>query len=85
VRFVPAVRSAAEPVLISRRSRTMQYSADAAHGKLWIVTNDDHVNFRLAEADPATAGRMADGDRGFGPVYLRGVTAFATISRSPSG
>jgi oligopeptidase B len=34
---------------------------------LWILTNDDHVNFRLAEADPANPGGVADGDRRLGP------------------
>ncbi len=54
VRFVPADKPQSEPVLISRRQPKRQYSVDAAHGKLWILANDEHVNFRLAEADPAT-------------------------------
>ena len=51
-------RSASSPPPIPRRRRSSsaarqaerQYSVDCAHGKLWILTNDDHVNFRLAEA-----------------------------------
>ena len=61
----------------ARAARPSTYSVDASHGKLWILTNDDHVNFRLAEAEPGAARRMAHGrspDRT--QVYLRGVTAF---------
>ena len=53
VRFVSADDPSQPLTLISRRKPTREYHVDAAHGKLWILTNDDHVNFRLAEADPA--------------------------------
>ena len=39
--------------LIRARQPDQQYEVDAAHGKLWILANDSHVNFRVAEADPA--------------------------------
>ena len=51
VRFVPADNPTAPPMLIAPRQTDREYAVDAAHGKLWILTNDDHVNFRLAEAD----------------------------------
>ena len=54
-------------MLIAPRRPNIQYSVDSAHGRLWILTNDDHVNFRLAEADAGAAGRMANGDRRLGP------------------
>ena len=54
-------------MLIAPRRPRSQYSVDAAHGKLWILTNDEHVNFRLAEADPAHPERLADGHRRLGP------------------
>ena len=76
VRFVPAMDPTAEPVLISRRVPDRTYSADAAHGKLWILANDEHVNFRLAEADPAAPGDWSTIIPGSDQVYLRGVTAF---------
>ena len=41
----------------------MQYEVDAAHGKLWILTNDGHVNFRIVSADPK--------DRASGPKSSR--------------
>jgi oligopeptidase B len=76
VRFVPAANPEAPPTLIARRRPDMQYGVDASHGRLWILTNDDHVNFRLAEADPADPGTWRTVIAGSDEVYLRGVTAF---------
>jgi oligopeptidase B len=76
LRFVPADDPSAPPVLVARRRPEMIYSADAAHGRLWILANDDHVNFRLAEADPAAPGRWETVIAGSDEVYLRGITPF---------
>ena len=76
VRFVPASDPAAEPVLITRRRPNVTYGADAAHGRLWILANDDHLNFRLAEADPAAPAEWTTVIPGSDEVYMRGVTAF---------
>ncbi|HEU5286399.1 MAG TPA: S9 family peptidase [Sphingomicrobium sp.] len=76
VRFVPASDPTAPPVMISPRQEKREYSVDSAHGKLWIVTNDDHVNFRLAEADPAAPGEWRTVIPGSERVYLRGATAY---------
>jgi oligopeptidase B len=76
VRFVPAADPAAEPVLIARRRPKIIYSADAAHGRLWILANDEHVNFRLAAADPVAPAEWRTVIEGSEEVYLRGVTAF---------
>ncbi|HEV2080497.1 MAG TPA: S9 family peptidase [Allosphingosinicella sp.] len=76
VRFVPASNPTAPLKLISPRKKDRQYSADAAHGKLWIVTNDDHVNFRLAEADVKKPGVWKTVLPGSDQVYLRGATSF---------
>jgi oligopeptidase B len=75
-RFVPADNVEAPLALIARRRPNIQYSVDSSHGKLWIVTNDDHINFRLAESDPATPGAWRTVIAGSDTVYLRGVTAF---------
>lgn len=75
-RFVPAGNPEAPPVLIARRRPNIQYSVDASHGKLWILTNDDHVNFRLAQASPAHPGDWHNVIAGSDQVYLRGITAF---------
>jgi oligopeptidase B len=76
VRFVPAADPTAPPILISPRRAKREYSVDAAHGKLWILTNDDHVNFRLAEADPAAPDEWTTVIAGSTQVYLRGFTSY---------
>ena len=77
LRLLPADDLTAEPLLVSPRQAKRQYSIDSAHGKLWILTNDDHVNFRLASADPAAPGEWTTVIAGSDSVYLRGVTSFA--------
>jgi oligopeptidase B len=76
VRFVSAADPSQPLTLISRRNPNREYHVDAAHGKLWIHTNDDHVNFRLAEADPANPGEWRTVIAGSDRVYLTGVTAY---------
>ncbi|MET0269599.1 MAG: S9 family peptidase, partial [Sphingomonas sp.] len=77
VRLIPAADPAAAPLLVSPRKVERQYSVDSANGKLWILTNDDHVNFRLAQADPARPGEWTTVIPGSDRVYLRDVTSFA--------
>jgi oligopeptidase B len=76
VRFVSAADPARPLTLISRRKATREYHVDAAHGKLWIHTNDDHVNFRIAEADPANPEEWRTVIPGSDRVYLTGVTSY---------
>ncbi|HEY0446003.1 MAG TPA: S9 family peptidase [Allosphingosinicella sp.] len=75
-RFVPADDPTAALALVSRRQPNRIYAVDAAHGKLWILANDDHINFRLAEADPSAPGEWRTVIAGSDEVYLRGVTPF---------
>ena len=77
VRLVPAADPAAPLLLVSHRQAGRQYSVDAAHGKLWILTNDEHVNFRLAEANPGDPGWWSTVIAGDDRVYLRGVSSFS--------
>jgi oligopeptidase B len=77
VRLLPAADPAAPPILVSPRRTGRQYSIDASHGRLWVLTNDEHLNFRLAEADPATPEEWRTVIAGSDHVYLRGVTAFS--------
>jgi oligopeptidase B len=76
VRFVPAANPLAAQVLISPRQENRLYEADAAHGKLWILTNDRHINFRIASADPKKPSEWSEVVPGSDRTYLRGVTAF---------
>jgi oligopeptidase B len=77
VRLIPTADPGAAPLLVSPRKVERQYSVDSAHGRLWILTNDDHVNFRIATADPAAPGDWKTVIAGSDRVYLRGITAFA--------
>lgn len=76
VRFVPASDPTAKAVLISPRKTDREYAVDCAHGKLWIVTNDDHVNFRLAEAGLARPEEWRTVIPGSDRVYLRGAVSY---------
>ena len=76
VRFVAADAPTRPLTLISRRRPNREYHVDAAHGKLWIHTNDDHVNFRLAVADPADPENWETVIPGSTQVYLTGATAY---------
>ena len=76
VRFVSASAPDAPLILISPRRKDRIYHADAAHGKLWILTNDEHVNFRLASAAPAKPGEWTTVLPGSDRVYLRGASSF---------
>ncbi|WP_300975531.1 S9 family peptidase [Sphingomonas sp. LHG3406-1] len=76
VRFVPAANPLAEPVLISPRKENRLYEVDAAHGRLWILTNDNYINFRVASADPKNPGEWSEVVPGSERTYIRGVTAF---------
>ena len=75
VRIVPADKPDAAPVLVSPRKVDRQYDIDAAHGKLWIHTNDDHVNFRIATADPKAPGKWTTLIPGSDRTYLRGIAS----------
>ena len=77
VRIIPAADPGAAPVMISPRQTKREYSVDGAHGSLWILTNDDHVNFRVARADPAYPGKWETVIAGSDSVYIRGLTSFA--------
>ncbi len=76
VRLVPASDPTAAPILISPRLVKRQYSVDSAHGSLWILTNDAHVNFRIVRADPAAPGDWTEVVAGSDRVYLTGIAAF---------
>ena len=76
VRFVSADDPSQPLTLISPRKANREYHVDAAHGRLWIHTNDDHVNFRLAEADVGKPGEWRTVIAGSDRVYLTGVTAY---------
>lgn len=76
IRFVRADNVEAPLTLIAARRPDIQYSVDSAHDKLWVLTNDEHENFRIAEASPQRPGEWRTVIAGSDEVYLRGVTSF---------
>ena len=76
VRFVPASDPTATPVLIAARRANIEYNCDSAHGRLWIVTNDAHINFRLVSAALDAPGEWREDIPGSDRSYLRGVTSY---------
>lgn len=50
IRLVPTSDPLAKPVLISPRQVGRNYVVDVRDGRLFILTNDEHVNFRVATA-----------------------------------
>jgi oligopeptidase B len=49
-RLIPAADPTAQPILVSARQVGREYSIDLRDGTLFILTNDEHVNFRIATA-----------------------------------
>jgi oligopeptidase B len=76
VYFVAASDPMKPLTLIAKRKKDHQYEADAAHGKLWILTNDNHINFRIVSADPESPGKWTEVIPGSDRTYLRGLTSF---------
>jgi oligopeptidase B len=76
VRFVGADDPSKPLTLVSARKASREYHVDAAHGKFWIHTNDDHVNFRLAVAELDKPEEWTTVIAGSERVYLTGLTAY---------
>ncbi len=71
---------AADPLAPARivrpRKQGVRYSVDASGDTLYVLTNDDHVNFRIATATVSTPGDWAPLIPGSAQVYLTELTAF---------
>jgi oligopeptidase B len=76
VRLVPASNPTATPIMVSPRKVGRQYSIDIRDGKLYVLTNDDHVNFRVATADLTAPGEWKTLIAGSNQHYLTGLSLF---------
>jgi oligopeptidase B len=76
IRLVPANDPTATPILISPRKEMRQYSVDVRDGTVYVLTNDDHVNFRLATAPLATPDQWTTLIAGSDSHYLTGIALF---------
>ncbi|MEX0342573.1 MAG: S9 family peptidase [Erythrobacter sp.] len=76
VRLVPADDPTADPILVKPRTKGVEYDVDVRDGTLWVHTNDDHVNFRLATASLETPGEWNTLIAGSDEFYLTGFELF---------
>lgn len=76
VRLVPADDPRAEPILVSPRKKGREYDVEERDGTLYIHTNDDHINFRLATASLDRPGEWTTLIAGSDDFYMTGMTAF---------
>jgi oligopeptidase B len=70
VRLVPADNPTATPILVKARKKGVEYAVDVRDGELWVWTNDDHINFRLAKAKLETPGDWQTVIAGSDEFYL---------------
>ena len=70
VRFVSAANPTAPLTLVKARQKGVEYSVDIREGEMFVWTNDDHINFRLAKADIATPGEWETLIAGSDEFYL---------------
>ena len=76
VLLVPAANPTAAPILVKPRKKGVEYSVDVRDGELWVWTNDDHINFRLAKADLKSPGDWQTVIAGSDEFYLTGFDLF---------
>ncbi|WFL78446.1 S9 family peptidase [Altererythrobacter arenosus] len=76
VRLVRADDPTGEQILVKPRRKGVEYSVDVRDGELFVWTNDDHVNFRLAKASLASPGEWETVIAGSDEFYLTGFDLF---------
>ena len=76
IRLVPASDPTAEPLLVREREVGHKYSVDVRDGMLFILANDEHVNFRVATATLKTPGEWKTLIPGSDRHYLTDVALF---------
>ncbi|PHR16539.1 MAG: S9 family peptidase [Sphingopyxis sp.] len=76
VRLVPNDNPMAEPILVSARQTGREYEVEEHDGTLYILTNDDHVNFRLATAPVSDPDNWTSLIAGSDEFYLTDVCTF---------
>jgi oligopeptidase B len=76
VRLVRADDPTGEQILVSPRVKGREYDVDVRDGVLYVHTNDDHVNFRLATASLDAPGEWTTLIEGSDEFYLDGFELF---------
>ena len=76
VRLIPTANPLAEPILVSPRKVGREYDVDVRDGVLYIHTNDEHVNFRIATASLEQPGVWTTLIPGSDRHYLTDIALF---------
>lgn len=76
VYLLPADNPEAKPLLVSARKKGREYSVDEREGTLYIYTNDEHANFRVATASLAKPGEWTTLIPGSDASYITGLAIF---------
>jgi len=76
VYLLPADNPEAKMQLVSARKKGREYSVDEREGTLYIHTNDDHPNFRIATASVKKPGEWKTLIAGSDHSYITGVSVF---------
>ncbi|MEQ1509646.1 MAG: S9 family peptidase [Sphingopyxis sp.] len=77
VRLLPANDPLAEPILVAARRRGVEYGVEDHGDTLFIHTNDDHPNFRLATAPLDAPHQWTTLIAGSDQFYMTDVAIFA--------
>jgi len=77
--LIPSHDPESAPRLVSARQVNRMYDIDEREGTLYILTNDTHVNFRIATASVAEPGVWHELVPGSDRHYLRDLTAFKQV------
>ncbi|MCL4671910.1 MAG: S9 family peptidase [Sphingomonadaceae bacterium] len=76
VRLVRADNPTGEQILVKPRQKGVEYDVDVRDGTLYVHTNDEHVNFRLATASLENPGEWTTLIGGADEFYLTGFDLF---------
>ena len=63
-------------ILVKQRRKGVEYDVDLRDGTIWVHTNDDHINFRLATASLDAPGEWETVIAGSDDFYLTGFELF---------
>ena len=77
--LIPSHAPLTPPRLISARVVNRAYDVDEREGTLYILTNDTHVNFRVATASVENPSQWTELIAGSDRHYLRDLTAFKGV------
>ncbi len=76
VRLLPASNPLAEPILVRPRQTGVEYAVDVKDETIFVLTNDEHVNFRLATAPLSDPGSWTTLIAGSDDFYLTDFSLF---------